>query len=74
VVFARDDACAVQKTCSPRLAPNQWRPRQRAPASAFAASTAQPTHRFADRAVDGLVVEALQKAVQCREVGHAHKP
>jgi hypothetical protein len=40
----------------------------------LAQRTAQPAHRFAHRAVDGLVVEMLQEAVQRREVGHAHKP
>src|SRR6266403_366903 len=37
-VSARDDACAAQRTCSPRLAPNRWRPRRREPASAFGAA------------------------------------
>src|SRR6266478_1610564 len=39
----------------------------------LAQRTAQPAHRFANRAVDGLVVETLQKTIQCREVGHTHK-
>src|SRR6476620_10452321 len=33
-----------------------------------------PTHRFAHRAVNGLVIETLQKTIQRREVRHTHKP
>jgi hypothetical protein len=43
------------------------------PLPPVAQRTTQPTHRFANRAVDGLVVETLQKTIQCREAGHAHK-
>jgi hypothetical protein len=40
----------------------------------FSERAAQPAHRLADRAVDGVVVQALQKAIQSREIGHAHQP
>jgi hypothetical protein len=40
----------------------------------FSARAAQPAHGLADRAVDGLVVRTLQKAIQSREVGHAPEP
>jgi hypothetical protein len=39
----------------------------------LAQRTTQPAHRFANRTVDGLVVETLQETKQCREVGHTHK-
>jgi hypothetical protein len=39
----------------------------------LAQRTAQPAHRFADCAIDGLVVETLQETIQGREIGHAHK-
>jgi hypothetical protein len=39
--------------------------------SAFSASAAQPTHRLADRLIDGLVVQTLQEAIQRSEIGHA---
>jgi hypothetical protein len=44
------------------------------PPPLLAQRTAQPVCRFAGRAVDGLVVETLQEAVQRREVGYADKP
>jgi len=40
----------------------------------LAQRTAQPAHRFADGAVDGLIVETLQEAIKRREIGHANKP
>jgi hypothetical protein len=40
----------------------------------FFARAAQPAHRLADRPIDSLVVETLQKAIQSRENGHAHQP
>jgi hypothetical protein len=43
------------------------------PLSPLAQRATQPTHRFANCAVDGLVVETLQETIQCREVRHAHK-
>ena len=51
-VFARDDARAAQRTCSPRLAPNRWRPRRRELASAAGAAnraTGAPFRRLRDR-------------------------
>jgi hypothetical protein len=42
--------------------------------SSFSARAAQPAHRLADRPVDRLVVESLQKAIQRREIGHADHP
>jgi hypothetical protein len=44
-----------------------------APPSCSARAT-QPAHRLADRAVDGHIVQTLQKAIPCREVGHAPQP
>src|SRR5436309_229713 len=44
------------------------------PLPLLAQRTTQPAHRFANRAVDGLVVETLQKTIQGGEVGHTHKP
>jgi hypothetical protein len=44
-----------------------------APPSFFARAT-QPAHRLADRAVDGHIVQTLQKAIQRREVGYAPQP
>jgi hypothetical protein len=39
----------------------------------FFARAVQPARRLADRAVDGLVVQTLQKAIQRREVRHARQ-
>ena len=44
-----------------------------APPSFFARAT-QPAYRLVDRAVDGHIVQTLQKAIQSREVGHAPQP
>jgi hypothetical protein len=44
-----------------------------APPSLSARAT-QPAYRLADRPVDGYVVQALQKAIQSGEVGHAPQP
>jgi len=38
------------------------------PSSPFSVQTAQPPHRLADRPIDGLVVQTLQKAIQSREI------
>jgi hypothetical protein len=40
----------------------------------FWRSEPQTAHRFADRVVDGLVVESLQEAIQRLEVRHVHNP
>jgi len=40
----------------------------------FSARAAQPAHRLADRTVDGLVIQTLQKAIQSREIRHPHQP
>src|SRR6202035_5539787 len=40
----------------------------------FSARAAQLSHSLAYRAVDGLVVQPLKKAIQRREIGHAHQP
>src|SRR6266403_356292 len=44
------------------------------PLPLLAQRTTQPAHRFANCAIDGLVVETLQKTIQGGEVGHTHKP
>jgi hypothetical protein len=44
------------------------------PLPLLAQRTTQTAHRFADGAVNGLVVETLQKTIQRREVRHTHKP
>ncbi len=38
------------------------------------ARAAQPRHSLADRAVDDVVIHTLEKAIQSREMGHAHQP
>jgi hypothetical protein len=40
---------------------------------AFPGSAPQAAHGFADRPIDGLVVQAFQKAIQSREIGHARQ-
>src|SRR5271166_3680498 len=40
----------------------------------FSARAAQSTHGLADRAVDGHLVQTLQKAIESREIGYAHQP
>jgi hypothetical protein len=40
----------------------------------FSARVAQSAQRLADRSIDGLVVQTLQKAIQSRAIGHAHQP
>jgi hypothetical protein len=44
-----------------------------APPSFFVRAT-QPAHRLTDRAVDGHIVQTLQKAIQSREIGHTPQP
>src|ERR1700730_947915 len=44
------------------------------PLPPLAQGTTQPAHRFANRAVNALVVETLQKTIQGREVRHTYKP
>jgi hypothetical protein len=43
-------------------------------AASFFARATQPARRLADRAVDGHIVQTLQKEIQRREVGHAPQP
>jgi hypothetical protein len=40
----------------------------------FSAHPAQPAHGLTNRPTDHLVVEALEEAIQHREIGHAGKP
>jgi hypothetical protein len=40
----------------------------------FSARATQPAHPLADRAVDGPIVQTLQKTIQGREVGPAPQP
>jgi len=50
------------------------RPTAVGPPPSFSARATQPAHRLADRAVDGHIVQTLQKAIQRREVRHAPQP
>ena len=45
-VFAGEDACAAQRTCSAHLAPNRWRALRRAPAFAPGAANRATDARF----------------------------
>src|SRR5208282_2495157 len=48
--------------------------RYASPPPSFLARATQPAHRLADRPVDGLIVQTLQKTIQRREVRHAPQP
>jgi hypothetical protein len=72
-VFARDGASAARKMCSLLLVPVRWRPPQRGPAVGSFFAPAQAAHGFADRTVDGGFIQALQKTIERREVGHTHE-
>jgi len=43
------------------------------PPPSLSARAAQPSHRLANRPVDGLVVQMLQEAIESREIGHTRQ-
>ncbi len=59
-VPAHSSAFAAERTCSPRLTPHLWRPQRGGIASALPAASHAVGALFANRVVDGLVVETVK--------------